>query len=409
MSSSGVPKGGSQFWAARGPELTADLTEIVTRMRRDYAAALDLIAEMETEQIARHAGYSSLAAFLTESQRIAPARASRMVAQALQVAEMLTPTGHTTPAPLPSTRQALHEGVLDGEHVEAVAEAVKQLPTWASTEDRELVETTLADTARTSHPRAVREQGQVLLARLDQDGAPPAEADQAEPVNTLRCQRLRNGRMKFAGEIDPEAAEEFEGLLGELAKPRPLAKDVPDPRPRLQRYGDAFTDIVHRAATGRGGSRTRLTVTLDLNFLLEGIGAATFEGGSFLPHSTLRQLACDCELIPMVLGTKSLPLDVGRKYRLVKPQQRRALIARDRGCAFPGCCMPARWTDAHHIRHWIDGGSTDMANLVLLCRRHHRLLHHSEWEVTIRNGLPEFTPPKWVDYHQRPLRNTLRT
>jgi hypothetical protein len=62
----------------------------------------------------------------------------------------------------------------------------------------------------------------------------------------LRYQRLRNGRMKFAGEIDPEAAEEFEGLLGELAKPQPLAKDVPDPRPRLQRYGDTFTDTANR-------------------------------------------------------------------------------------------------------------------------------------------------------------------
>jgi Domain of unknown function (DUF222) len=176
-SSSSAPRDGSQFWATRGPELTAELTELFTRMRRDYAAALDLIAAMESQQVARHAGYSSLSAFLTEAVGIAPAKASRMAAQALQVAETLTPTGHTTPAPLPSTRLALHEGVLDGEHVEVIADAIKHLPTWASTADRELVEITLADTARTAQPRVVREQAHLLLARLNQDGAPPTETE----------------------------------------------------------------------------------------------------------------------------------------------------------------------------------------------------------------------------------------
>ena len=66
--------------------------------------------------------------------------------------------------------------------------------------------------------------------------------------------------------------------------------------------------------------------------------------------------------------------------------------------------------DAHHFIHWLHGGRTDLNNLVLLCRKHHRILHHSEWDVSInpRTGLPEFRPPKWIDRERRPLRNTLR-
>jgi hypothetical protein len=76
---------------------------------------------------------------------------------------------------------------------------------------------------------------------------------------------------------------------------------------------------------------------------------------------------------------------------------RRALVLRDKGCAFPGCTTPAAWTHAHHIIHWADGGSTALSNLVLLCPHHHRVLHHTPWAVIIAaDGLPSFTAPDWV-------------
>jgi hypothetical protein len=104
-----------------------------------------------------------------------------------------------------------------------------------------------------------------------------------------------------------------------------------------------------------------------------------------------------------VLGGDGQPLDVGRISYTTTLAIRRALTARDQGCAFPGCDRPPGWTDAHHIVHWADGGRTSVDNMVLLCGAHHRAVHHDDWVVRIAgNGLPEFIPPRWSDPSQAP-------
>jgi hypothetical protein len=109
----------------------------------------------------------------------------------------------------------------------------------------------------------------------------------------------------------------------------------------------------------------------------------------------------------VVLGANSEPLDLGRSSYTVSTAQRRALIVRDGGCAFPGCDRPHRWCAAHHITHWADGGPTNLTNVVLLCGRHHRLVHHSDWDCAIVDGHAEFYPPTYVDPLRRPRRNTM--
>ncbi|MDV8023414.1 HNH endonuclease signature motif containing protein [Rhodococcus sp. IEGM 1330] len=122
-----------------------------------------------------------------------------------------------------------------------------------------------------------------------------------------------------------------------------------------------------------------------------------------LSRNTSRQLACDCVLTAIVMDENGNPLNLARTARTVTAKQRKALTARDHGCAFPGCGKPAAWTEGHHIWHWADGGPTDMNNLVLLCRFHHRLMHHSDWEVFIgTDGHPWFVPPATVDPYRQP-------
>jgi len=99
------------------------------------------------------------------------------------------------------------------------------------------------------------------------------------------------------------------------------------------------------------------------------------DAGVELPRHIVRRLACDAEIIPMILGGPGGPADVGRSSRTVPLRLRRLLIARDRHCRWPGCNEPPSRCDAHHVHHWVDGGRTDLDNLVLLCHRHHHCLH----------------------------------
>src|SRR2546423_195543 len=350
---------------------------------------------------------------LAEAVRIDPHQAYAMLRAAAAITETTTPTGHTAPAPLPTVRDAASEGVLSGEHIDVIAKTLAELPTRISVEEREQVEAALTEQARLHPPISVKRQGQKLLARLEQDGTDPGdEAEQAEPTNTMTYRRSRTGRVRIVAELDAETAEVFEGMILPLAKPKKLNEETPDPRDKRRRQGDAMSEVIFRAA-GQGKSdqavKTDLIVTLDLTMLTDGIAGATLDGGASLPPSAVRRLACDAGVIPVVCNGNSVPLDLGRAQRLVPDRLRSALVARDRCCCFPGCDQPARMTEAHHVKPWSEGGPTDLANLVLLCHRHHRVIHGSEWTITMIHDLPYFIPPRWVDREQKPMRNVLRS
>jgi hypothetical protein len=354
-----------------------------------------------------------LARELVEAARINPGEAHAMLRAATAITETVTPTGHTTPAPLPTVREAASEGAIGVEHIDEITKVMAELPTRVSIDQREQVQAVLTEQARLYPPRSVKRQGQKLLARLEQDGTDPGdEAEQAEPANVMTYRRSRTGRVKIVAELDAETAEVFEGMILPLAKPKKLNEDTPDPRDKRRRQGDAMSEVIFRAA-GHGKSdqavKTDLIVTLDLNMLIDGVAGATLDGGAFLPPSAVRRLACDASVIPLVCNGDSVPLDLGRAQRLVPDRLRSALVARDRCCAFPSCDLPARMTEAHHIRPWSEGGPTDLANLLLLCKRHHRVIHGSEWTITMIHGIPHFIPPPWVDREQKPMRNGLRS
>ncbi|MDQ0665561.1 hypothetical protein QFZ35_004059 [Arthrobacter ulcerisalmonis] len=134
-----------------------------------------------------------------------------------------------------------------------------------------------------------------------------------------------------------------------------------------------------------------------------GTGAFAFTGP--VAAATLRKIACDADIIPALLGTRGEILDLGRKTRLFTPAQRTALTARDQGCAFPNCTIPAPWCEAHHITYWSQGGPTTTNNGVLLCSHHHHLIHKEAWTITTTQGTPTFIPPPHIDPTQTPQQN----
>jgi hypothetical protein len=100
-----------------------------------------------------------------------------------------------------------------------------------------------------------------------------------------------------------------------------------------------------------------------------------------IARATACRLTCDSTITRVVLAGRSEILDLGRSTRLVTERLRHGLVIRDRGCCFPGCDRPPEWCDAHHVKHWAEGGQTSPENLVLLCRRHHVLCHEGGWHL----------------------------
>jgi hypothetical protein len=181
--------------------------------------------------------------------------------------------------------------------------------------------------------------------------------------------------------------------------------DRPDPE---QRRADAVGLLAERAlAAGfagdgmpvSGARAERYQVVLHVEpATLAGEGEpgmSELEDGTRFSAENARRLSCDASVVEVVKGPDGSVLDVGRRSRTVPPGLRRALEARDRGCRFPGCGL--RFTDAHHVEHWADGGETSLGNTLLLCRRHHRLVHEDGHRVAMdTNGQAVFFTPTGV-------------
>jgi hypothetical protein len=140
------------------------------------------------------------------------------------------------------------------------------------------------------------------------------------------------------------------------------------------------------AAGGQAPATTKsqVVVLIDLDHLTDTVrGAGTTLNGQDLSAATVRKIACDSSIIPIVLGSQSQPLDVGSTKRLVTPALLAALWVRDKHCTFPHCGRPPQWSAAHHVRHWIDGGTTCLLNLTLLCQHHHTHVHQHDLTATV--------------------------
>jgi hypothetical protein len=164
----------------------------------------------------------------------------------------------------------------------------------------------------------------------------------------------------------------------------PTFLDGRDNRTAPQRRADALGDVCrfyldHSDTTvTSGGERPHVTVTVDYETLKGQIERLPEMSGMPVTPETVRRITCDASIIPMVLGSESEPLDVGRRTRTIPTAIRRALEHRDGHCTWTGCGVPVTWCDAHHKIHWAEGGRTSLDNLMLLCRKHHTGTHNGE-------------------------------
>jgi hypothetical protein len=237
--------------------------------------------------------------------------------------------------------------------------------------------------------------GKRILAYLDQDGWRPHDTPQAR--RTLRCHD-RDGGYELTGWLDREAAEIFRSALSPLAAPRPSTDTEIDLRTTTHRDADALVDLASRALSDgalptEGGERPQIVVTVSLAVLQGRIGTAHLALGGPINTDIARRLACDAEVIPVVLSSRGEPLNIGRATRTVPTAIRRAVLLRDGGVRFRG--VQYRLAGATSTISCTGSTTARPAweNCVALCGRHHRLLHHFPWQIQMTSGIPEFYPP----------------
>lgn len=200
------------------------------------------------------------------------------------------------------------------------------------------------------------------------------------------------GVMTITIEVPIEDGEVFAQALDKAAEAQPDDVMIEDTSWRARQADGAMamarSYLQGSSSTGAsGGDAYQVLIHVDESAL------KTRRGRSDLPTESVRRLTCDAGIVRVVDGADGQPLSVGRKRRTVPPAIRRALRARDSGCAFPGC-RHTKFLDAHHIKHWAHGGETSMDNLVMLCGRHHRLVHEGGYEIaTDHEGQQYFRRP----------------
>ncbi len=274
---------------------------------------------------------------------------------------------------LPRTEQALADGDISYRHVMLIAEAASQLGDKFEAQ----AETILVDVSKEVCPWRLQRAIWNLKHCLDSDGV-LSEANKAHDRRFLHLSQTLDGVYRIDGWLDAEGGTVLNTALNSVMGPRLAGDD----RSAIERRADAAVELARRQLDGGqlpevGGQKPHLAVSVDMATLSKEPGsmAAELDWSQPIPAETARRLACDAAITPIIDG------EADHTSRVVPGATRRALIARDRGCRFPGCDCPPAWTDAHHVKHWADGGPTTLDNLILLCRRHHRLVHEEGWTL----------------------------
>ena len=175
------------------------------------------------------------------------------------------------------------------------------------------------------------------------------------------------------------------------------------------RQADALVAVARGYLSGTGGEKRAKSDNYQVVVHVDAAALQDKGGKSDLPVESVRRIACDADLVAVTRDAKGNLLNLGRKHRVVSPQLKRALLARDKCCTYPSCSHE-QFLEAHHVMHWADGGETSLENAMLICNRHHRLLHEGgftihknfagEWYFRTAEGkvLPEAPVYKPVEY-----------
>ncbi|MFD1948407.1 HNH endonuclease signature motif containing protein [Nocardioides aestuarii] len=403
------------MWAARQPEeLLAGIEEIQLLKARTAALEAELLAEVDAQAIPKKTlAWGSTTDWFAHLAGTTRRSAKRTVVNARRLT-----------AERPATLDALRDGDVSPDQADVIVRAVDDLPLTGTL--RVDAETHLIQEAGRLNASDLAKTARHLLDVVDPDKAErTAEAALDREERAAHLGRRLSitddgaGGVHIRGRGTVEDAAALRAALLPFTKPAPKGAashpscgEAEDPRDHGTRLWDALVHLAQHALDTQvvpesHGTRPTVVVHIDADDLRSARGTATSDDGAEVTGSAVSRMACDADLVRVVLDADGCVLDVGRRHRLVTPTIWTALVARDHHCAFPGCTRPPVMCHAHHIRHWTDGGPTSLDNLVLLCGHHHRTVHHTPWQVRLSaaDRRPEFLPPP---KHARPAPEWIR-
>jgi len=340
------------------------------------------LADIERRGLYERDGHLSAASWLAGRFKVAWGLARQLVRAARALEEM------------PQTREAVETGELSMSGARVLVAARDADPEEFGRPEAQLVE-------------AARIHSTSDLQRVAAYWRQAVEREHAsEGEEALREQRRLHasvtflGMVRVDGTLDPETGETLLTALRAVLDAESRSGRAGDNRTPAQRRADALGEVCRQwldlgDRPTVAGEKPHVTVTVDTDSLRDGAGG-TSEADHIGPieADTARRLACDASIRRVVMAGTSEPLDVGRRTPIVSPAMRRAVIVRDRHCRFPGCDRPHTWCDAHHVVHWAEGGPTAVPDLLLLCRRHHRMVHwRGGFRLELEDGRPVFRRP----------------
>lgn len=290
---------------------------------------------------------------------------------------------------IPEASDALDQGSIGGEHLDAISRARKNI----QPELQELFDQCAGDLInRTDNTPvdAFNRQVKRLADRITSDHG-LATAQKQRAASEFRTWKDRNGMGQVRGQFDLELLERLTSAIASEAASMAKQAKADDEDVTFGPHLDALA-LIELVSHGNGAKgRPDITVIVDADTVLsgphEGSVRETVDGNE-LAFETIRRLCCDARVRTVRLDTDGRPINVGRRHRTATHHQWAALKAIYASCAWSNCDRPVSWCQAHHINQWEHGGLTDLDNLVPLCSRHHHAVHEGQWAIKL---LPDRT------------------
>jgi hypothetical protein len=311
-----------------------------------------------------------MTAWLTHHTRMPRPRAAATTARARKLAQ------------LPYTARAWRDGTLSSGQVDAIAAHLDPHTVGLFADHETALVPTLVDLSVRDVTTAMGAWRECATAERD---------PKPEPADSLHLSRTLGGRWRQDANLGAEGGELLATALRVAQSPDVDGEPARSPATRrAHALADICRHFLDHQQTRRGGRhRPHLNLVLDLErYQALATSGATSIDGTRLDRASVDRLLCDAALHRVLTRGRSAVVDYGRTTRTIPAPLYNALVVRDRGCRFPGCDRPAHWCDGHHLQPWQTGGPTNLANLVLVCARHHHLLHRPRWHTKL---LPDTT------------------